>query len=146
MNAKSKKFILNKLIPFIIREHGRGFGMSNWLYKDTPGHISHQDNVKREVPVCGTVACIGGSCQILAKTNVKSLGLSKILGITRDQADGLFYRWEPRDDLNFSTAWPAKFATAFEDAQTPYRKAMVAVRLLKEVIKTNGECLNSKRY
>ena len=143
MNATQKKFILKKLIPFITREHGCGFGMSNWRYEALPGVFASQDEVERRVPVCGTVACLGGSTQILAKTRAKSRGLSKILGITKKQADGLFYRWEPDDYQGNGTAWPEKFAVAFSRAKTPYGKAMVAVRLLKEVVKTSGECLET---
>jgi hypothetical protein len=144
MNARQKNFILNKLIPFITREHGRGFGMSSWRWAGTPGEISAQDNVERKIPVCGTVACIGGSVQILKKSKAKDRGLAKILGLTTRQVKGLFYRWEPGCYTDEVTAWPEKFAVAFDKAITPYGKAMVAVRLLKEVVKTNGQCLETK--
>ena len=144
MNAKQKKFILNKLIPFITREHGRGFGMENWRYRAPVGEISYQDGVERKVPVCGTVACIGGSTQILCDTRARcNRAMGRILGLTPNQAGGLFYRWEADDDpYGGKFKWPEKFSAAFERAKTPYGKAMVAVRLLKEVVRTNGECLN----
>lgn len=154
MNAKQKKFILKKLIPFVAREHGRGFAMSTWVNKDDgAGAEAYHDDAPRIVPVCGTVACLGGSTQILAKSRTSSIlgrasnrTLARILGLTAAQASGLFFYWEPDDDFCHTHAWPRTFQTKFAQARTPYGKAMVAVRLLKEVVRTNGECLASKRF
>lgn len=154
MNAKQKKFILKKLIPFVAREHGRGFAMSTWLTRKPEGMTLFVDEVERPVPVCGTVACLGGSTQVLSiyrpRKNVYHNNvikqLSGTLGLTPAQANGLFYHWEPNDDQGYSYSWPKTFATQFYRAKTPYGKAMVAVRLLKKVVATNGECLKSRRY
>ena len=154
MNAKQKKFILKKLIPFVAREHGRGFAMSTWVTKKPEGELLLVDDVERPVPVCGTVACLGGSTQTLCNfRNGTRTGLSamhkriaRILGLTAYQASGLFYNWEPNDDHDHPYSWPKTFATQFYRAKTPYGKAMVAVRLLKKVVATNGECLKSRRY
>lgn len=148
MNAKSKKFILNKLIPFVTREHGCGFAMSTWKKKLPVGFSAEFDDLEREIPVCGTVACLGGSTQLLRYPKVRAQmswkAMGKILGISEEQAHGLFFYWKPADRRYGNYAWPKKFAVAFGNAKTPYGKAMVAVRLLKEVVKTEGACLNPK--
>jgi len=36
MNQKHEKFILKTLIPYILREQGRGFGMSLWTVRKSP--------------------------------------------------------------------------------------------------------------
>ena len=45
MNAKQKKFILNKLIPFILREEGRGFAMEVWKIKEEVGEEGMEGGV-----------------------------------------------------------------------------------------------------
>jgi hypothetical protein len=151
MNAKQKNFILKKLIPFILREQGRGFGMDGWRRNADPGAEEWFDGVTRAVPVCGTVCCIGGSIEVLKKYNhiagpnsAVAMG-TRELGITNAQAYGLFYGWGlggvSLDGISVH-GWPLEFAERFRDATTPYRKARVAAALLKDVIRTNGECLN----
>jgi hypothetical protein len=147
MNAQQKKFILKKLIPFILREQGRGFGMESWILDETPGYLSYVDDVPRAVPVCGTICCIGGSIEVLCGLPSSAMSRTKIvankIGLTLDQANGLFYEWTNgnvgKDGHVYG--WPAKFAKRFARASTPYKKARVAVALLKEVVKTEGECL-----
>jgi hypothetical protein len=145
MNAKQKNFITKKLIPFILREQGRGFGMTYWNTEEDceteAGDIFSIDGLSRKVPVCGTVCCIGGSIEHLMGRRAIA---SKILGLTRNQVQGLFYNWEeefPNDGL---FGWPEKFAKQFEARKSPLGKAKVAVALLKEVVRTNGKCLNPK--
>jgi len=142
MNAKQRKFIEKKLIPFILRVEGNGFAMSTWISKYTrqaqrEGPM-YFDSIAHQRPQCGTVACIGGSIQCLKKVRGVDK-MAKILGITFEQADGLFHNWEPGDT---GFGWPESFRERFSNAATPYRKAQVAVALLKRVIKTNGACLN----
>jgi len=48
-------------------------------------------------------------------------------------------------DLKHTFSWPLKYALAFKKRRTPLGKAKVAVALLREVIRTNGECLNPVR-
>ena len=151
MNAKQKKFILKKLIPFILREQGRGFGMDEWRREDDPGTEAWFDGVTRAIPVCGTVCCLGGSIEVLKKyppihgsNNAVAMG-TLALGITNAQAYGLFYGWGLQGvswDSDSRHGWPISYAIRFQNATTPYRKAQVAVALLKEVVRTNGECLN----
>ena len=148
MNQRQKDFILKKLIPFISREHGRGFAMATWKTSDLePGSRGCLDDVVRTIPVCGTVACIGGSVQILkniggARFSDFGMGYTRALGLTLDQVKGLFYSWEVGGDHDYTCSWPEKFARQFEKARTPYGKSQVAVRLLKEVVRTEGACLN----
>lgn len=155
MNATQKKFILKKLIPFILREQGRGFIMEDWALTDLePGKIIQMDGVTRKAPACGTVCCIGGSTEFLKHRC--SLGtqnevlIASDLGLTLDQTHGLCYNWEglsthAGEDGN-RYAWPMKFKMEFAARTTTLGKARVAVRLLQEVVRTNGECLNQGPY
>ena len=148
MNAKQKKFILNKLIPFILREEGRGFAMEFWKIKEEVGEKLWLDGVPRDVPVCGTAACIGGSAQCLLHPRAKyDMGYGKLaaeLGLSLEQTHGLFYEWNVEDMDDSGAHWPKRFANQFKKAATPLGKAKVAVALLKEVVKTNGKCLEAK--
>lgn len=147
MNARQKRFILEKLIPFILREQGRGFAMSTWVTKEKPGtEITDLDVDYRKVPGCGAICCIGGSIQMLRgiRNRHNQKEIMNAIGLTKDQMNGLFYQWDGfgvdgTDGRIYG--WPAEFAERFENAKTPYRKAQAAVALLKEIVKTNGECL-----
>ena len=151
MEAKHKQFIRRKLIPFILREHGRGFAMSTWCDIDLPvGEEVVEDGVLRRVPVCGTAACIGGSVNFIQNASNLSMPVKagRTLGLTDKQAAGLFYYWEPDYQMNTtrSHCWPYRFAKRFERARTAWGKARVAVALLKEVMRTNGQCLENPHY
>jgi len=147
MTVRHKNFILKKLIPFILREQGRGFAMDRWLGKYEPDEEVCLDNVWRETPVCGTICCIGGSIQHLK--NIKGLG-SKVaeagamIGLDYEATEGLFYYWTD-ENKDFGYGWPAKYRDRYKKASTPYRKARVAAALLREVVRTSGECLKIKR-
>jgi hypothetical protein len=143
MPAKAKNFILKKLIPFIMRKQGRGFRMDFWLEHDEPGEIFESDFVNRKVPKCGTVCCIGGSIEYLTG---KRTGLAKAIGLTPRQADGLFNEWLYDSEYPYKFAWPEKFSNRFREKTTPIGKAKVACDLLREVVKTNGECLKNPNY
>ena len=139
MNQKHKDFITKKLIPFILREQGRGFAMDSWIEEDLePGGKFNFDDIDRNVPRCGTVACIGGSAQFLAKGK----DANKVLGLTYEQADTLFYGWEADDESTIG--WPEKYVARYAKAKTTLSKAKVAVALLKEVVKTEGKILEAK--
>lgn len=150
MEAKHKRFIRNKLIPFILRDAGRGFVMETWLDKGiVPREPIYLDDIERPGPKCGTAGCIGGSiqCQLGLKRKPSTRALAAVLGITPRQADGLFYQWSYDTDPDYleycpKYGWPIKFVKAFAARVTALGKAKVAVRLLEEVIRTNGECLN----
>ena len=150
MNKQQIKFIEKKLIPFVQREAGNGFAMSTWKQAFTErdveenerlGFVEKFDGVEHRPPVCGTVACLGGSIQYLTgKHAIRSLG--KTIGLSREAAHGLFYMWQD-DEVNIhGYGWPRRFKTAFDKAKTPRGKASVAVRLLREVVRTKGECLH----
>lgn len=137
MNSRHKKFILEKLIPFVLREQGRGFGMDDWLMKNLePGSVSEWDYLPRAVPKCGTIACIGGSIVALKKLSKQSYHhVGAQIGLTAEQSEVLFTGW--RED----EGWPKKYAQRYDTANTPYKKARVACALLREVVKTEGNCL-----
>lgn len=138
-----KKFILNHLIPFILRDAGRGFAMNHWnISVSDDDDVQWMDNIAdRKVPACGTVACIGGSIECL--TGIRGGGdderaakMSKILGLSEWQTHGLFYDWEP-----YEGGWPEEYAKRFALADTPYKKARVACALLRQIALKGGKVL-----
>ena len=139
MTKKQKQFLTGKLSQFILREQGKGFGMSGWLRNEEPGYIVNRDNIARPVPACGTVACIGGSVQHLLGCFPQDDVIVIELGLTWEKASGLFYGWEVPSRGEYG--WPQKFKTRYAKAKTTLGKAKVAVALLKEVARTNGKCL-----
>lgn len=110
-----KKFILSHLIPFILRDAGRGFAMDTW--KETGSDSEAFDGLD--------------GIRLLSHN-----GMAKLLGIKRHQATGLFYDWEPDEG-----GWPAKYAIRFDEADTPYKKARVACSLLKQIAKKGSAAL-----
>ncbi len=141
MTEEQKRFILKKLIPFILREDGRGFVMDIW--GDTPiGATIVGDGIRRAVPSCGTVACIGGSIAVLAKLPLvggASLCAAHI-GLTYRQGMALFFGLE-KLQTRPHMPWPLTFRKRYAQARTPLAKAQVAGALLKEVARTGGKCL-----
>src|SRR5580658_8642217 len=59
-----KKFVQQYLFPAMRREHGNGFAMQVWCCK-TDHKDYYFDDVERPAPACGTVACIGGTLDIV---------------------------------------------------------------------------------
>jgi hypothetical protein len=138
MRARDKKFIRERLIPFIMREKGRGFGMNIWLDDDRlPGKPITLDDVTRKVPKCGTVGCIGGSIALLKRKKDKfdcDYELTgKSIGLNDNQSGRLF---------SGEIRWPEPYRTKFWQAETPYQKAKIACELLREVCETSGHCLD----
>lgn len=151
--AKTKKrvnaaFITKKLIPFILREQGRGFQMASWIDRVIPGKMyGHRDlNEDIKAPKCGTAACVGGSVQVLVPDLVHdAFDASAYLGLSDDEGRGLFYGWtEEGTTCRYGgyVGWPMKSVEAFEKADTALGKAKVACALLKQIIKTDGKCLH----
>jgi len=152
VNARQKKFVLEKLIPFIQREHGRGFGMSSWRKTDTPGYYSSMDGIARKVPPCGTLCCIGGSIAVLKKidddyiTGPASIRRfcerhsKRVLGLDPEIAYGLFMGWNTSNSL-CEYLWPTAYRLRFDDANCPEDVAEVAASLLRLVCETNGRCM-----
>ena len=134
-----KEFIETKLIPFILRDRGRGFVMQRWIM-----NISKGDEIvaglggipAREAPSCGTVACIGGSIELLTglyKSDIAAI--SSLLGISSENAHALFYGWIPTSLTNAPRLWPKSFRARFKKARTAYTKARVATSLLRQIAK-----------
>jgi hypothetical protein len=134
MNTRQKKFILEKLIPFMEREGGNGFAMEEWK-DEYVKEDEYFDGVKHRAPKCGTVACIGGSIQILGRGRLATT----LTGLDEDKLEGLFHDWEV--GLEGDYGWPGGYRREFKKAKTARGKMRVAVRLLREVVKTEGACL-----
>lgn len=140
MNARHKKFILRKLIPFILREQGRGFEMASWFMHPSEGLKTyfHQDlNKKVKVPACGTVACIGGSIEALKMKQVEYgrtySEIGALVGLNSTQSWALF---------SSAIEWPKPFALRYKKAKTPLTQAKIACEVLRLVVKTEGKCLD----
>jgi hypothetical protein len=133
-----KRFILDHLIPFIMRDAGRGFAMDMWSAENRiPGYVYEYDGLKRIGPACGTVACIGGSIQCLTGLREHQLSkMAELLGITEIQAYGLFYHYRPHED-----GWPTEYAKRLRDATTPYRRAQVTCSLLRKIANEGSAAL-----
>jgi hypothetical protein len=149
MNQEQKDFIENKLIPFILREEGRGFGMGVWLENVTPGGYFIVDSVERNVPSCGYVCCIGGSVDSLMGRGLDCDEMSHILGIGPGAIDALFNLWEWDEDSTFPHKfgyyWPEEYRRNYDEAATPLAKAEIAVALLREIVKTDGKVMSVER-
>ena len=145
MTQRHKKFILNRLIPAIMREGGRGFAMEWWYERLAPKGKLVADRLPRVVPKCGTVCCIGGTIQMLCGNQCNDADLAGAkLGLSPDRARVLFYGWEGQEDgvmLRYSV-WPDKYVKAYKKSKTCRGKAGVACRLLREVVETEGRCLD----
>ena len=138
MTKTQKQFITKKLIPFIEREGGRGFIMQNWL-KDclVPGETCYKDRLPRKVPICGTVACIGGSIEVLKKPRggygyIEAVEAGKEIGLDDLQSNILFAA---------SIRWPEPFRRRYLKAKTVRTQAKVAADLLREMVRTNRKVL-----
>lgn len=147
MNDEQKKFVEERLIPFILREQGNGFAMQVWQcnFKDVGEELGVEkikdgfvfDGVFHQKPVCDTVCCIGGSIEMLTGCRNELTIAKDILGLKLDQVNAIFYGWQGKGE----NCWPEKFVKLYQSAQTSLEKANVAVELLKEVVKTNGNCM-----
>lgn len=126
--SRERLLVEGVLIPFILRDHGRGFAMEAWRHNVSPDipRVAY-DDCQRKPPSCGTIACIGGSMEYL-KIAREDLHLST------ETCSALFYDWE--DNVG-CTRWASKYRRAFAKAKTPLGKAKVAVRLLRDHI--NGK-------
>lgn len=141
MTKEQKKFLMVTLPKFIMREQGRGFAMDDWMRVESVGDLVDCDGVEREIPKCGTVACIGGSAEYLLKLGDRCdfLVVSKALGLSEDEGNGLFYCWHSEGR---PYEWPLEFSMRYEKAKTPLAKAKIAADLCKLVGKTEGKCLH----
>ena len=115
--------------------------MSGWHWVPTSAE-SVCEGIRRKVPSCGMICCIGGSVEYLTHCKADAVHrghphqdrVGAKIGLTSAQANVLFYGWEHD--------WPEKFARAYKRARSPMAKARVAVSLLKLVAKTRGKCLD----
>jgi len=152
-NDEQRRFILEKLIPFVEREHGHGFGMNIWFKNLKPGELIIRDGLERLVPPCGMICCLGGSIEFLLggapQRTLFFLDEARIkraadaIGLTRDEAIALFFYWHPKDGrIGAADRWPDSYAWRFNDAKTTEGKAAIAVELLREIAEKGGEILH----
>ena len=141
MNARQKKFVLEKLIPFILRERGRGFGMSRSLVRAAPDSPVELDGIVRPAPSCGSAGCILGSIELLKFRGIPASSdkCGRAIGLTPVESEALFFRW--RSDMS-APVWPHSYVVRFRAAKTPLGKAKVAAALLRAVVRTNAKCLH----
>lgn len=133
MNKKHADFIRKELIPFILRERGRGFAMDVWR-----GRVSGRptfDGVRRSAPSCGTIACIGGSVEILKPFHPPR----ESLGLDGRHSWGLFHE---EQSMRERFGWPPSFARRYKRARTARGKAQVAAELLELVAQSRGRVLD----
>ena len=137
MNKRHKAFIIGELIPFIMREQGRGFAMDKWIITGLGKHEDYVfDDRARRAPKCGTVCCIGGAIELLKHLphSADSDAAGKAIGLNEDRSWKLFHGW-----INL---WPKMYTDRYRRARTTCGKAKVARDLLREVVRTNGKCLD----
>lgn len=137
-------FVKDYLFPAMRREQGKSFAMSQWtlplVHKDMELPI-FVDGIKREAPACRTVSCIGGTMELITgEPSGRRLGA--LLGLTEDQAQGLFYFWGPNTTKHF--AWPLDLAKAYRAARTPAGKEKIAEKAVLRAIQTKGRCLERR--
>lgn len=133
-----EKFCKDVLFPFMEREEGRGFAMETIISSAlTPGKEIYFDAVRRKVPICGTVACILGSIELLVNTtNLRSMG--KLLGLDYDDASTLFNGWD------IEGGWPKKYAQKYENATTAWEKFLIAKKVTELAVRTGGVCFHER--
>lgn len=159
--AKQAKFIREKLIPFVLREQGRGFAMEVWQRTGLePNETWFYDDLllSRKVPKCGTIACIGGSVEALVQKRKKTgpwkwwvdteidgekydfrvVSAAPLLGISYKNTNKLFYHWNTGDE-----GWPLKHLTAFAKAKTPLQQAKIACKFLGEIAERGDAAFES---
>lgn len=146
MTARHKAFITDKLIPAIMRDQGRGFGMSWWHDQVDPGSFYESDGLIRKVPACGTVCCIGGTIDLLKNKDADPFSggvkTGRTIGLNAERSRALFYGWTGVS-VGIDGSWPDKYQKAYTKARTTAGKAGVACRLLREVVRTEGRCLDA---
>lgn len=153
MTKKQKQFVIEELIPYILREEGRGFAMSIWIRLGRPDIVYDVDGAQRNFPSCGTIACIGGSVAMLqglpcatgAVSDMAEIGSA--LGLTITQAYALCHTWLGSDPILplkevCRNRWPRTYRARYADAKTTHDKATVAADLLRLVAETDGHCLD----
>lgn len=159
MNDEQKKFITDELSPFILRAEGNGFAMMVWAepWDRLERNATMLDDrvllegIWHDHPPCGTVACLGGSAEMLflrkdgrdpVTHTMSHEQVATRMGLNDDQAEALFYGWHGRV-FGWGTKyrWPLDMVEQYKLAKTPLAKAEVAVKLLRHVAETGGECL-----
>jgi len=145
--------LLMKVLAYIEKEPTR-LNMNQWgniIPKDTK-EIEGVDCQMQPAPPCNTAACLAGTCLLTSKAGIDFLEqenyfkdkkplvkrctvvfphdtpdiAKKILRITEDQANNLFYfkGWAKGDQVG----WPEKYARMYRAAKTP-KERFLATKL-----------------
>lgn len=133
------KFVRNYLFPAMRRDKGNGFCMETWR---SPFWKFRDDVSNRRAPACGTVACIGGTMQLVTG-EADETKLGKLLGLSVVQTQALFFSWLPMD-LSWSSerlGWPADLARKYARVKSAQAKERVAEEAVLRAVKTKGKCL-----
>lgn len=147
MNQEHKDFITEELCPFILREQGNGFAMESWSYYwPESDRLMHFDGVLHQRPACNTVACVGGSVELLTRekdsTHDRYATVSQALGLSIAQTTTLCYGWKGTPSRWLPQLWPTRYVERYAQAETALAKAEVVVALLHEVVATDGAVLD----
>lgn len=135
------EFAERYLFPAMRREHGDGFAMSTWrssyeLYRPA-GLTAFHDGVRRAIPVCKSVMCIGGTLNVILGTADERI-LGRALGLPAGTEEALFYGWQRR--LGVEGAWPKTYQDLFSLAETAIQKERIAEVVVLLAIHTKGAC------
>jgi hypothetical protein len=150
----SKKAIaLLRKVQKTITEEPNRLLMGSWTRQVTEGKgeifvtdYDPSEEISRPVPPCGTVGCIAGwtaingmknsdlpivtinGKQMVDVTSIDDVEVEarELLGLTKDQAQSLFYlpNWSVVKNGGYK-AWPKRFATAYGKAKTAKQRAKV---------------------
>lgn len=127
--AKTAYGLLSVIRALILKEPKR-YDQGDWLALAT----SHDDDYvpKEGFPECGTVGCVAGWVKTLVAPRSSAMVSSaarRVLGLSWDQADRLFYRSAP-SRLKPQTLGHAKWGAAhIAKFQQKYAKQLKAKRL-----------------
>lgn len=130
-----RRFVREYLFPAMRRQHGNGFAMQSWWHRIEGRGCQttfYADGVRRPIPSCGTVACIGGAAAMVTDFLSYNMGITpiaKLFGISQEMAGVLFYDW-----VGNRGPW-AKLSRAFEAAETPSAKERIAEKAVLAAIR-----------
>ena len=158
MLKQKAKDLLEKVAITILEQPAR-LSMNNWGSIYSPDYVGNRDISSSEVPVCRTQGCIAGWTIFLGRPTLRTKLLKettqenysifhldchvpdgaeeyaiKLLGITQEQADRLFYL----PGFGFGEGWPKEFSGGFHKAKTDKQKAKITAARIRFFIQTDG--------
>lgn len=121
--------LLRKVKKHILEEPSRFF-MNSVIVRGAPGAKVTLDGIEREIPKCGTAACIAGWACILSG-ETEPIGMSraeKLLGLDDHGGTRLFVE----------DCWPDKFHRRWQQSKTLITRAKIAAERIDHFIATKG--------